>query len=46
MSSGDKTIDIIVVALILTLGGCLGNTMHQEEVTKQLRIKHNCGEWG
>lgn len=42
MSSGDKSLAIIVVTLILTIGGCLGNTMHQEEITKQLTIKGGC----
>ena len=44
MSSGDKSLAIIVVTLILTIGGCLGNAVHQEEITKQLTIKDNCDE--
>jgi len=44
MKSSDKSIMIIVVTLILTIGGCIGNAIHQEEVTKQLRIKYECKE--
>lgn len=44
MSGADKALVIILVTLILTVGGCIGNAIHQEEVTKQLRIIHGCEE--
>ena len=44
MSSGDKSLAVIVVTLILTVGGCIGNAIHQEEITKQLTIQHDCNK--
>ena len=44
MASSDKATAIVLVVLIATLGGCLGNAIHQEEVTRQLRITHDCGK--
>jgi hypothetical protein len=32
---------VVVCVIILTIGGCLGNAIHQEEKTKQLRIELN-----
>ena len=44
MSGADKTIAIIVVTLILTVGGCMTNKVHQDTITKQLHITHGCGK--
>lgn len=44
MSGADKTIAIVVVTLILTVGGCMTNKVHQDASTKQLRIQYDCEE--